>query len=197
MEEKYKTANWSFRQGFRSFFNFYFSFSLGRRFVFKLKYWAICFNIYIYIYFFVLFYSLFTSSSPCRKDQFAILYFSTSLILLIHVYNWEIWHHSLVCCCGFADILDILGVWAEVGFSFAYPILKKLHRFFVKTISSLNWVHRKGMYPTEYWNLSFFIPIRIYAATIRAEIVIRYNMMFTMVTAIPCAKWKKLRWVSR
>ena len=59
----------------------------------------------IYIFCFIL---LFTSSSPCRKDQFAVLYFSTSLILLIQVYNWEIRHHSLVCCCGFADILNII-----------------------------------------------------------------------------------------
>ena len=44
----------------------------------------------------------------CRKDQFAVLYFSTSLVVLIQVYNWEIRHHSLVCCCGFADILNIL-----------------------------------------------------------------------------------------
>ena len=31
---------------------------------------------------------VFTSSLPCRKkDQFAVLYFSTSLIVLIQVYN--------------------------------------------------------------------------------------------------------------
>ena len=74
-----------------------------RRFVFKPKYWTICLNIYFFV--FIL---LFTSSSPCRKDQFAISYFSTSIIVLIQVYNWEIRHHSLVCCCGFADILNIL-----------------------------------------------------------------------------------------
>ena len=34
----------------------------------------------IYIFWFIL---LFTSLSPCRKDQFAISYFSTSLIVLI------------------------------------------------------------------------------------------------------------------
>ena len=33
-----------------------------------------------------------TSSPPCRKDQFAVLYFSTSLIVLIQVYKWEIRH---------------------------------------------------------------------------------------------------------
>ena len=51
---------------------------------------------------------LFTSSSPCRKDHFAVSYFSTSLIGLIQVYNWEIKHHSLICCCGLNDILYIL-----------------------------------------------------------------------------------------
>ena len=30
------------------------------------------------------------------------------LIVLIQVYNWEIRHHSFVCCCGLADILYIL-----------------------------------------------------------------------------------------
>ena len=60
----------------------------------------------IYIFFcFILF---FNSSSPCRKGQFAVSYFSTSLIVLIQAYNWEIRHHSLVCCCGPADILFIL-----------------------------------------------------------------------------------------
>ena len=33
---------------------------------------------------------------------------STSLIVLIQVYNWEIRHHSLVCRCGLADFLYIL-----------------------------------------------------------------------------------------
>ena len=68
-------------------------------------------NLFKYISFcFIL---LFTSSSPCRKDQFAVSYFSTSLIVLIQlVYNWEIRHHSLVCCCGLADILYIL----ELGY---------------------------------------------------------------------------------
>ena len=42
-----------------------------------------------------------------RKDQFAVSCFSTSLIVLIQVYDWEIRHHSLVCCCGLADILYI------------------------------------------------------------------------------------------
>ena len=87
-------------------FFFHFSFSPWRRFVFKLKYWAIWLNIYIYIFFcFIL---LFTSSSPCRNDQFAVSDFSTSWIVLIQVFNWEIWHHSLVCCCGLADILYVI-----------------------------------------------------------------------------------------
>ena len=47
---------------------------------------------------------------PLCKDQFAVSYFSTSLIVLIQVYNWEIRHHSLVCCCGFADILNIMAL---------------------------------------------------------------------------------------
>ena len=59
-------------------------------------------------YLFFCFILLFTSSSPCCKDQFAALYFSCSLIVLVQVYNCEIRHHSLVCCCGFADILNIL-----------------------------------------------------------------------------------------
>lgn len=86
--------------------------------------------------------------------------------------------------CPAPDTQAGLGVWAGVRFYFAYPILKKLHRFFVKTIFSWNWVHRKGINSTEYWNLSFFIPV----TTIRSQIVICYDMMFTMVTAIPCAK---------
>ena len=50
---------------------------------------------------------LITSSSPCRKEQFAVSYFSTSLIVLIQDVCWEIRHHSLLCCCGLADILYI------------------------------------------------------------------------------------------
>ena len=65
-------------------------------------------NLFKYIFFcFILF---FTTSSPSRKDQFAVSYFSTSLIVLIQVYNWEIRHHSLLSCCGFADILNILEI---------------------------------------------------------------------------------------
>ena len=64
-------------------------------------------GLYKKIYIFFCFMLLFTSSSPCRKDQVAVSYFFTSLIVLIQVYNWEIRHHSLVCCCGLADILYI------------------------------------------------------------------------------------------
>ena len=74
------------------------------RFVFKPKYWAICLNIYVFLFSSFVYFS----SSPCCKDQFAVSYFSTSSIVLIQVYNWEIRHHSLVCCCGLADILYIL-----------------------------------------------------------------------------------------
>ena len=37
---------------------------------------------------------LFTCSSPCRKDQFAVLNFVQVAIILIQVYNSEIRHHS-------------------------------------------------------------------------------------------------------
>ena len=37
-------------------------------------------NLFRYVFCFII---LFTSSSPCRKDQFAVSYFSTSLIVLI------------------------------------------------------------------------------------------------------------------
>ena len=67
-------------------FYFHFSFSPWRRFV-----RFFCFIL------------LFPSSSPCRKDQFAVSYFSTSLIVLIQIYNWEIRYQSLICFCGFAD----------------------------------------------------------------------------------------------
>ena len=44
----------------------------GLLFFLKPKYWAVCVDKYIFC--FIL---LFTSSSPCRKDQFAVAYFST------------------------------------------------------------------------------------------------------------------------
>ena len=40
---------------------------------------------YIKKFFFFCFMLLFTSSSPCRKDQVAVSYFFTSLIVLIQV----------------------------------------------------------------------------------------------------------------
>ena len=61
----------------------------------------------IYI-FFVLFFCLILHRLAFIKDQFAVSYFSTSLIVLIQVYNWEIRHRSLICCRGLADILCIL-----------------------------------------------------------------------------------------
>ena len=77
---------------------------------------------------------MFTSSSPSRKDQFAVSYFSTCLIVLIQVYNWEIRHHSLVCCCELADILYIFEQTAGVSLCFKVrlsakntPCLQKLH----------------------------------------------------------------------
>ena len=75
-------------------FYFHFSFSPWRRFVFNQEYWAI-----IWIHLFCCFILLFTSSSSCRKNQFAVSYFSTSLIVLIQVYNWEIQHHALFFFC--------------------------------------------------------------------------------------------------
>ena len=64
---------------------------------------------------------------PCRKDQFALLYFSTSLIVLIQVYNWEIRHHSLVCCYGFADILNILQASSTLKFAGNDLLTKDTH----------------------------------------------------------------------
>ena len=55
-------------------------------------------------YIFFSFILLLTSSSPCRKDQFAVLCFLQVIIVLIQVYNWVIRHHSTVCCCGLDDI---------------------------------------------------------------------------------------------
>ena len=51
-------------------------------------------HIYVSISIFFCLFLLFTSSSPCCKDQFAVSYFSTRLIVLIQVYNWEVRHHS-------------------------------------------------------------------------------------------------------
>ena len=44
-----------------------------------------------------------THAFACRFFGFS--YFSTSLVVPIQVYNWEIRHHSLFCCCGLVDIL--------------------------------------------------------------------------------------------
>ena len=74
-------------------------------------------------YTFFCFILLFTSSLPCSKDHFAMSYISTSLIVLIQVYNWEIQHHSLVCCCGLADIffLSVPISCQEISHSVFWP----------------------------------------------------------------------------
>ena len=64
------------------------------------------------------------------KDQFAVLYFSTSLIILIQVYNWDIRHHSLVCCCGFADILNILNSKMTEGLAAVFWDVTQRSQFF-------------------------------------------------------------------
>ena len=48
-------------------------------------------------------------TDPYGKDQSAVSYFPTSLIVLIQVYSWERTEISLVCCWGLADILYFLG----------------------------------------------------------------------------------------
>ena len=75
---------------------------------------------------------LFTSSSPCRKDQCANLYFLQVIIVLIQVYNWELRHHSTVWRCGLADILydrgthhrflqePTAGFWHKIDHCFCY-----------------------------------------------------------------------------
>ena len=97
-------------------------------------------HVYTSIFCFIL---LFTSSSPYRKDQFAVSYFSTSLIVLIQVYNWEIRHHSLVCCCGLAcwHILYIytVAVFIIIGRPMEQSTVSRLQlnrSWTVRTISS-------------------------------------------------------------
>ena len=91
---------------------------------------------------FFVFIPLFTSSSPCRKDQFAVTYFSTSLIVLIQVYKWEIRHHSLVCCCGLTDILYTQANWHEDGeeggkcFVFVFLLLTYVVIYYIRYYSS-------------------------------------------------------------
>ena len=69
---------------------------------FKLKYWANLLKLIYFLFFFL----LFTFSLPCRKDQFAVLYFIQHVIVLIQVYNWEILQHRTqrFCRCGPVDI---------------------------------------------------------------------------------------------
>ena len=73
----------------------------------------------LFKYIFFCFILLFTSSSlAVRISPVAASYFSKSLYIVpgsvqlinctdpgLQVYNREIQHHSLVCCCGLADIL--------------------------------------------------------------------------------------------
>ena len=66
----------------------------------------------------------------CNELLFLFPFFF--LFVLIQVYNWEIWHHSLVCCCGFADILNV-----------NYPLLKTQGLYFQmiiqgQTLNQLN-----------------------------------------------------------
>ena len=57
----------------------------------------------LYIFCFIL---SFTSSSPCRKDQFAALWFSASEYYCTD-HKWETRHHSTIYRCGLADIFFI------------------------------------------------------------------------------------------
>ena len=41
-------------------------------------------------------------------------FFLRVVIVLIQVYNWDIWHPSLVCHCGLADFLYILVTFFSV-----------------------------------------------------------------------------------
>ena len=47
------------------------------------------------------------------------------IIVLIQVYNWQIWHHSMICCCGRADILFLFQFcpW----FKFYFPLFQTHH----------------------------------------------------------------------
>ena len=38
------------------------------------------------------------------------------------VYNWEIRHHSLVCCCRLADISHIFLLYPKVNFKYNFPL---------------------------------------------------------------------------
>ena len=126
--EKYETANWSLRRGDEE---------INKRITQKIYIFKQIANIYVFC--FIL---LFTSSSSCRKDQFAVTYFSTSLIELIQVYNWEIRHHSLICWCGLTDILDTQANWHEDGeegekcFVFVFLLLTYVVIYYIRYYSS-------------------------------------------------------------
>ena len=83
----------------------------------KPKYWAICVNISF------LFIPLFTSSSPCRKDQFAVSYFSTSF----NCTDQGLQLGDPACCCGLADVLymRVLATLLFPNFPSALPDLGK------------------------------------------------------------------------
>ena len=93
-------------------------------------------------YMFFVLYFLFTSSSLCHKDQFAMSYFSTSLPVLIEVYNWEIRHHSLVCCCGTC--------WYFIYFSRTFTEFKDFSRRLLK-FKTFSRVHEPWLpFPTHW-----------------------------------------------
>ena len=54
-----------------------------------------------------------------RKDQFAVSCFSTSLIVLIQVYNWEIRHHSLFVAVDSPTFYIFLNVYILVQLFFS------------------------------------------------------------------------------
>ena len=63
------------------------------------------------------------------------------------MYNWEIRHHSLVCCCGFADILNILKLYRPsiLGSSFGVSKMFTKDRLLLKKLAGGSAkVKRKG-----------------------------------------------------
>ena len=64
----------------------------------------------IYIVLFHPFVYFFIALIAVRINLPFYIFLQVSVFVLIQVYNWEIRHHSLVCCCDFADILNGLGM---------------------------------------------------------------------------------------
>ena len=62
---------------------------------FKRKYWT---NLFKYIFFLLFFCLLLHRLAVSIRLPFYV-------VVLIQVNNWEIQHHSTVCCCGLDDIL--------------------------------------------------------------------------------------------